>query len=42
LPLATAGFFWGALPKSGYGKIAKKGLRRLLIDRGDVKGVATR
>lgn len=30
-------FFWETLPKSGYGKIAKKDVRRLLIERGDVK-----
>lgn len=29
-------FFWDALPKSGYGKIVKKDVRRLLVERGDV------
>jgi fatty-acyl-CoA synthase len=33
-------FFWDALPKSGYGKIVKKDIRRLLIERGDVKAIA--
>jgi acyl-CoA synthetase (AMP-forming)/AMP-acid ligase II len=28
-------FFWDALPKSGYGKIVKKDVRRLLVERGD-------
>jgi acyl-CoA synthetase (AMP-forming)/AMP-acid ligase II len=32
-------FFWDALPKSGYGKVSKKDIRRLLIERGDVKEV---
>jgi fatty-acyl-CoA synthase len=27
-------FFWDALPKSGYGKVAKKDIRRLLLERG--------
>jgi len=29
-------FFWESLPKSGYGKVAKKDIRRLLIERGEV------
>ena len=29
--------FWEALPKSGYGKITKKDVRALLIERGDVQ-----
>ena len=29
-------FFWEALPKSGYGKITKKDVRQLLIERGEV------
>ena len=29
-------FFWDALPKSGYGKIAKKDIRRLLVERGSI------
>ena len=32
-------FFWDALPKSGYGKIVKNDIRRLLIERGDVTAV---
>ena len=28
-------FFWDALPKSGYGKIVKKDIKRLLLERGD-------
>jgi acyl-CoA synthetase (AMP-forming)/AMP-acid ligase II len=27
-------FFWDALPKSGYGKVVKKDIRNLLIERG--------
>ncbi len=30
-------FFWDALPKSGYGKVTKNDIRRLLIERGEVK-----
>ncbi|CAG1019026.1 fatty-acyl-CoA synthase [Burkholderiaceae bacterium] len=30
-------FFWDTLPKSGYGKIAKKDVRRLLIERGELR-----
>jgi len=30
-------FFWDALPKSGYGKITKKDVKRLLIERGEIK-----
>lgn len=33
-------FFWDALPKSGYGKIIKKDIKRLLIERGEVKELA--
>jgi acyl-CoA synthetase (AMP-forming)/AMP-acid ligase II len=33
-------FFWDALPKSGYGKIVKKDIRRLLLERGEVQDVA--
>jgi acyl-CoA synthetase (AMP-forming)/AMP-acid ligase II len=29
-------FFWDALPKSGYGKITKKDVRALLIERGQI------
>ena len=29
-------FFWQALPKSGYGKVTKKDVKRLLIERGDI------
>ena len=34
-------FFWDALPKSGYGKIVKKDVRRLLSERGDFTEPAT-
>jgi acyl-CoA synthetase (AMP-forming)/AMP-acid ligase II len=30
-------FFWESLPKSGYGKIVKKDVRRLLVERGEVR-----
>ena len=30
-------FFWEALPKSGYGKVTKKDVKRLLIERGEVR-----
>ena len=30
-------FFWDALPKSGYGKITKKDVKRLLFERGDIQ-----
>ena len=30
-------FFWDALPKSGYGKIVKNDVRRLLLERGEVQ-----
>jgi acyl-CoA synthetase (AMP-forming)/AMP-acid ligase II len=33
-------FFWDALPKSGYGKIVKKDIKRLLLERGDVPELA--
>jgi len=33
-------FFWDALPKSGYGKITKKDVRALLIERGEVLPVS--
>ncbi len=29
-------FFWDSMPKSGYGKIVKKDIRRLLIERGEI------
>jgi len=29
-------FFWDELPKSGYGKITKKDIKRLLLERGDM------
>ena len=29
-------FFWDALPKSGYGKVTKKDVRRMLVERGEV------
>jgi acyl-CoA synthetase (AMP-forming)/AMP-acid ligase II len=32
-------FFWDALPKSGYGKVAKKDIRELLLARGDVSAL---
>lgn len=32
--------FWDALPKSGYGKIVKKDVRKLLYERADVKEAA--
>lgn len=31
-------FFWDSLPKSGYGKITKKDVRQLLIERGEIAG----
>lgn len=34
--------FWEALPKSGYGKVTKKEVRRLLEERGDVAPAAVR
>jgi hypothetical protein len=33
-------FFWDALPKSGYGKITKKDVRKTLFERGDIVEVA--
>ncbi len=30
-------FFWDTLPKSGYGKIVKKDVRRLLVERGEAQ-----
>ena len=30
-------FFWEALPASGYGKVPKHEVRRLLYERGDLK-----
>jgi acyl-CoA synthetase (AMP-forming)/AMP-acid ligase II len=32
-------FFWDALPKSGYGKITKKDVRALLLERGEISAV---
>ena len=32
--------FWPALPKSGYGKVAKNDIRRLLIERGEIAEAA--
>jgi fatty-acyl-CoA synthase len=32
-------FFWDALPKSGYGKITKKDVRALLLERGEITPV---
>jgi acyl-CoA synthetase (AMP-forming)/AMP-acid ligase II len=32
-------FFWESLPKSGYGKITKKDVRAMLIERGEVKSL---
>ena len=29
-------FFWDTLPKSGYGKIAKKDIRQQLFERGEI------
>ncbi|MDQ0608321.1 fatty-acyl-CoA synthase [Variovorax sp. W1I1] len=34
-------FFWESLPKSGYGKVTKNDIRRLLAERGDMGEVAT-
>ena len=34
-------FFWDALPKSGYGKLTKKDIRKQLYERGDLKEEAT-
>jgi len=34
-------FFWDALPKSGYGKITKKDVQRLLQERGEILVVAS-
>jgi acyl-CoA synthetase (AMP-forming)/AMP-acid ligase II len=31
-------FFWDSLPKSGYGKITKKDVRTMLIERGEIAG----
>ncbi|WP_026437773.1 acyl-CoA synthetase [Acidovorax sp. JHL-9] len=33
-------FFWDALPKSGYGKVTKKDVKRILLERGDIHEVA--
>ncbi len=33
-------FFWDALPKSGYGKIVKKDIRRLLLEQGLIEEIA--
>lgn len=33
-------FFWDTMPKSGYGKIVKKDIKRLLIERGEIKDLA--
>lgn len=33
-------FFWTSLPKSGYGKITKKDVRRLLVEHGELEEVA--
>ena len=33
-------FFWDALPKSAYGKVTKAELRRGLVERGEIDGVA--
>ncbi|CAN5437951.1 acyl-CoA synthetase [soil metagenome] len=30
-------FFWDALPKSGYGKVTKNDVRRLLVTRGEIE-----
>ena len=30
-------FFWDALPKSGYGKVTKKDVKRILLERGDMQ-----
>jgi fatty-acyl-CoA synthase len=30
-------FFWDALPRSGYGKVAKKDIKQLLFERGDLQ-----
>jgi len=33
-------FFWDALPKSGYGKVSKKDVKRMLMERGDIREAA--
>jgi acyl-CoA synthetase (AMP-forming)/AMP-acid ligase II len=33
-------FFWDVMPKSGYGKIVKKDIKVLLVERGEVQSVA--
>jgi acyl-CoA synthetase (AMP-forming)/AMP-acid ligase II len=30
-------FFWDVMPKSGYGKIVKKDIKSLLVERGEFK-----
>jgi acyl-CoA synthetase (AMP-forming)/AMP-acid ligase II len=32
-------FFWDVMPKSGYGKIVKKDIKVLLVERGEVQSV---
>jgi len=34
-------FFWDTLPKSGYGKIVKKDIKTLLIERGEIHPLPT-
>jgi acyl-CoA synthetase (AMP-forming)/AMP-acid ligase II len=34
-------FFWDALPKSGYGKIVKKDIKTLLLERGEIQPLPT-
>ena len=34
-------FFWESLPRSGYGKVTKNDIRRLLAERGDIGEAAT-
>lgn len=33
-------FFWDTLPKSGYGKVTKKDVKRILLERGDIREVS--
>ena len=30
-------FFWDTMPKSGYGKIVKKDIKALLVERGEIQ-----
>ena len=33
-------FFWDSLPKSGYGKVTKKDVLRILTERGDIAQIS--